>query len=109
MFNQTLSGVLIFMGLAALPRRAQAQSADFEFFEQKIRPVLVDHCYKCHSAESEKIEGGLRLDIREGLLKGGDSGPTIVPGNPEKSLLVKAVRYLDPDLQMPPKTKLSEG
>ncbi|MEO5804278.1 MAG: PSD1 and planctomycete cytochrome C domain-containing protein [Verrucomicrobiota bacterium] len=78
-----------------------------EFFEKNIRPVLVERCYKCHSAESEKLKGGLRLDFRDGVLKGGETGPAIVPGRPEKSLLIKAVRYVDPDLQMPPKKQLS--
>src|ERR1700683_5135448 len=78
---------------------------DFEFFEMRIRPLLVDNCYKCHSAGSEKVKGGLLLDTREGLLKGGDTGPAIVAGQPDKSLLIKAVRYTDKDLQMPPKDK----
>ena len=51
-----------------------------EFFEKRIRPLLSEHCYKCHSAQSEKLKGGLRLDGRELLLKGGDSGPAVVPG-----------------------------
>jgi hypothetical protein len=82
-----------------------ARADDFEFFEKNIRPVLVDNCYKCHSAGSEKIKGGLLLDTKQGLLKGGDTGPAIVPGDPEKSLLIKAVRYTDADLKMPPKDK----
>ena len=81
-----------------------------EFFENNVRPVLSKHCYKCHSAEATKVKGGLYLDSRDGVLKGGDSGPAIVPGDPEKSLLVKSIRYTDPDLQMPPKgEKLSEA
>ena len=83
----------------------KCRSEDFEFFEQHVRPVLVENCYPCHSSGSEKIKGGLLLDTREGLLKGGDSGPAIVPGDPEASLLIKAVRYADKDLQMPPKDK----
>jgi len=87
-----------------------ARAEDFEFFEQKVRPVLVEHCYKCHSAEAEKVKGGLRLDSRDGWRAGGESGPAIIPGEPDKSLLIKAVRYLDKDLQMPPKDqKLSEA
>ena len=62
-----------------------------------------DNCYKCHSVEQGKAKGGLTLDTREGLLKGGDNGAGVVPGDPEKSLLIKAVSYNDPDLQMPPK------
>jgi hypothetical protein len=76
-----------------------------EFFEKKIRPLFVEHCYKCHSRDAEKLKGGLLLDSREGVLKGGESGPAIVSGDPEKSLLIKAVRYTDEDLQMPPKNQ----
>ncbi len=79
--------------------------AGIEFFEAKIRPILVEQCYKCHGEKSEKIRGGLLLDSKAGVLKGGDNGPAIVPGAPEKSLLIKAVRYTDDDLQMPPKGK----
>src|SRR5579863_1260922 len=87
-----------------------ARADDFEFFEKHVRPVFVDNCYKCHSATSEKLKGGLQVDTKDALLKGGDTGPAIVPGDPEKSLLIKAVRYTDKDLQMPPKDKrLSEG
>jgi hypothetical protein len=77
-----------------------------EFFEKKIRPVLVEHCYKCHSPE-EKIKGGLVLDSRSGVLKGGDGGPAVVSGEPEKSLLIQAIRYGDEELQMPPKHRLT--
>ncbi|HEV2207626.1 MAG TPA: PSD1 and planctomycete cytochrome C domain-containing protein [Verrucomicrobiae bacterium] len=86
------------LGLAAAPTAAQLQ-----FFENHVRPILSENCYKCHSQQAEKIKAGLLLDTREGVLKGGDSGPAIVPGDPEHSLLVKAIRYTDPDLQMPPK------
>ena len=84
---------------------AGADAAGIEFFEKKIRPLLVDKCYQCHSADSEKVKGGLLLDTREALLKGGDTGPALLAGDPEKSLLVKAVRYTDENLQMPPKGK----
>jgi hypothetical protein len=80
-------------------------SADSAFFESKIRPVFVEHCYKCHSQGAEKLKGGLLLDTRAGLLKGGNTGPAIVPGQPGKSLLLTAVRYQDKDLQMPPNDK----
>src|SRR5438105_2477739 len=89
---------------AQLPA-ASADSVGIEFFERKVRPIFVENCYKCHSADAEKIKGGFLLDTREGLLKGGDTGPAIVPGDPEKSLLIKAVRYTDENLQMPPKNK----
>jgi len=96
--------------LCAPMARGQAPSkAGLEFFESKVRPILVNNCYKCHSSESSKLKGGLSLEFHESMLRGGDSGPAVVPGNPEKSLLIKAVRYEDPDLQMPPKgNKLSE-
>jgi Protein of unknown function (DUF1549)/Protein of unknown function (DUF1553)/Planctomycete cytochrome C len=73
------------------------------FFEKKIRPVLAEHCYKCHSAQAEKLKGGLYLDSKDGMLKGGTSGPAIVPGKPEKSLLVKDLKSTNPDEMMPPK------
>ncbi len=92
---------------AAAPQLTASQT---EFFENKIRPVLSKHCYKCHSTEATKVKGGLLLDTREAALEGGDSGPAVVPGDTEKSLLIKAVRYTDPDLQMPPKgEKLSDA
>ena len=73
-----------------------------DFFEKKIRPVLVDKCYKCHSEKAEKIKGGLTLDTREGVRRGGDNGPAVVPGDLKKSLLVEAVRYANKDFAMPP-------
>ena len=98
---------LAFTARAAEPPRASAES--LEYFEKNIRPILVDTCYKCHSAQSEKLKGGLFVDTKSGLLKGGKTGPAITPGDPDKSLLIKAVRYTDEDLQMPPKTQLSKG
>ncbi|MEO6244915.1 MAG: PSD1 and planctomycete cytochrome C domain-containing protein, partial [Opitutaceae bacterium] len=74
-----------------------------EFFETKIRPIFAERCYKCHSVESGKSKAGLLLDSRDALLKGGDTGPAIVPGDLVKSLLIEAVRYTNDDLQMPPK------
>lgn len=92
---------------AALLSSAQSSSTEgVEFFEKNIRPLFVENCYKCHSIEGERIRGGLRLDSLEGMLSGGDSGPALIPGDPEKSRLIIAVRHTDPDLQMP-KDKLS--
>jgi hypothetical protein len=76
-------------------------AAQMEFFERNIRPVLAEKCYSCHSA-AEKIKGGLALDTRDGIRKGGDTGRAVVPGDPAKSLLLRALRWEDPDLQMPP-------
>ncbi len=78
-----------------------ADPADPEFFEQRIRPVLAEHCLECHGPEKQK--GGLRLDARALLLQGGDTGPAIVPGKPEASLLFKAISHTDRELAMPSK------
>ncbi|MBP3955566.1 DUF1553 domain-containing protein [Gemmata sp. G18] len=88
------------------PPPAKPSPEHVEFFEKKIRPVLVKHCYSCHSAEAKKVKGELRLDTREAVLKGGSSGPLLVPGDPAKSLLIQAVRHADPSLKMPPDVKL---
>ncbi len=91
--------------LIAAPARAEDAAAEnARFFEAKIRPVLAEKCYGCHSP-SHKIKGDLRLDTREGILRGGEHGPAVVPGAPDKSPLIKAIRYDDPDLAMPPKSK----
>ena len=80
--------------------------AGADFFETKIRPVLAEHCYACHSAQAKKLKGNLLLDSTEGIRKGGDSGPTFVPGKPDESSLIQAVRYEDELTKMPPKGKL---
>ena len=77
------------------------------FFEEKIRPVLVKHCYKCHSEAEGKSKGGLIVDSKSGLRAGGSSGYAIIPGNAERSLLIEAIRHTNEDLQMPPDYKLS--
>jgi hypothetical protein len=92
--------------LAAAPPVTEAEGV--EFFEKNIRPILVDRCYSCHSAQAKKVQGSLRLDTKGGWLKGGDLGPSIELGKPEKSLLIEAVRYKDESLQMPPKGKLAD-
>ncbi|HXX95063.1 MAG TPA: DUF1549 domain-containing protein, partial [Planctomycetota bacterium] len=104
-----LSALAGILALAPAWARSQeaADAAGLELFEKKIRPLLVDRCYSCHSAQASKVKGGLLLDTRSGVLKGGETGPAIVPGHPEKSLLVRAIRYTDEDLKMPPKGKLS--
>ncbi len=78
--------------------------AEIEFFEKQIRPILVEHCYECHAGA--EVNGGLLLDSRDGVRRGGDTGPAIVAGNPEKSLLIEAVRYENRELQMPPQNRL---
>ena len=91
----TLLGGLSAAAQAAEP--VKLTRAESDFFETRVRPVLVENCYKCHSQGAEKIKGGLVLDSRDGVLKGGDTGPAVVPGNLEKSLLIKAVRYTNKD------------
>jgi hypothetical protein len=94
----------VLMASVVAGANAAAPTAEqLEFFEKRIRPVLVESCYKCHSVESGKSKGSLLLDSKAGMLKGGDSGPAVVPGDPEKSLLIKAIRYADEELAMPPK------
>lgn len=79
-----------------------------EFFEKHIRPLLVANCYQCHSAKSEKIKGGLLLDTREGIRRGGDKAAAVVPGDVERSLLLTAIRHTDSKLAMPPKMRLPD-
>ncbi len=79
------------------------RAADVAFFEAKIRPVLVEHCYRCHSAASGKAEGELRVDSRAALRKGGSRGPAVVPGDTKGSWLLVAIAHTDPDLRMPPR------
>ncbi len=100
------SAILLVLVLGApLPIGAQEQGV--EFFEKKVRPLLVERCYECHSAGSKKLKGSLFLDSHEGMIKGGDTAAAVVPGDLAKSLLIKAVRWADKDLKMPPKQKLA--
>ena len=98
------------LALSAIPFPALAEeklsSQELQFFENKVRPLLVERCYKCHSAGRKAPKAELFLDNRQGVLEGGESGPAIVPGKPSRSLLIEAIRYENPDLQMPPKKKL---
>ena len=95
------------MGLVAQQETSPTDPDKIAFFENRIRPVLVKHCYECHSEKSDDVSGGLLLDSRSAIRKGGDSGPAVVPGDPDKSLLLEAMSYEDRDLQMPPDSKLS--
>jgi len=101
--------------LIALIASGSAMAADLtpeqtQFFETKVRPILSDKCYKCHSAEAGKSKGGLTLDTKESTLKGGENGAAVKPGDTAGSLLLKAISYNDADLQMPPKgEKLSDA
>ncbi|MCH9022437.1 MAG: DUF1549 domain-containing protein, partial [Planctomycetes bacterium] len=102
-----ISGTLLLVIFAGVTHAGDTEG--ILFFESHIRPVLVEHCYQCHSTESKKLKAELYLDSREGLLRGGESGPVLVPGNPQQSRIMKAIEYEDPDFQMPPKNKLDEA
>ncbi len=102
---------LVGLLICSVANSAETDAKGIDFFEKKIRPVLVERCYRCHSVEAQKnrkLRGGLLLDSKQGLLKGGDTGPAVIPSNTKKSLLLKALHYKNEDLQMPPSGKLSE-
>ncbi len=108
--------VFAFMAIIGAPRLTPADdaptsdtAAGITFFESKVRPVLVEHCYKCHSVDAGKSKGNLLLDSRDRIRAGGDRGPAVVPGDPDASLLLAAISHSDPDLEMPPnKERLAE-
>ena len=99
----------LFVGAVAtlLAQSTPPDASRRAIFEQKIRPVLAARCYVCHGALAPKVQGGLHLDSRDGLRKGGNSGSPIVAGDPDASLLIKALRYTDPNLKMPPGKSLA--
>ncbi len=100
--------IVLLLAILFLPlNAARAEQSEIEFFEKKIRPVLIKHCYKCHAADSASIKGGLLLDSRQGLITGGDSGTAIVSGKPDESLLIESLKY--EGSEMPPDGKLPEG
>ena len=109
MHRRAIHGGLIAWLAVVLPAVAAAavEPDGIGFFEQKIRPVLVQECYGCHSAGAKKVRGGLRLDTRAAVLAGGDSGPAVVPGKPDESLILEALRH--EGLAMPPKSKLPDA
>ncbi len=107
MISQRLLPCLSLSLAGAVSLCAATPEEGVAFFEKRIRPLLAEHCYECHSASAKKAKGGLRLDSRDGWLKGGDSGPALVPGKPDDSLLIKGVRHWDKDFKMPPDTRLA--
>ena len=95
------------LGGSRLAAAADASPEGIDFFEKKIRPLLTEHCFECHSNAAKKgVKGGLSLETREGTVRGGDSGPALVPGSPDASAIIRAVRWKDDKLQMPPKKAL---
>jgi hypothetical protein len=110
MSHRSRKAALLFMAgcvLAGARLLGAAEPGGVEFFEKRVRPVLVERCYECHGEKKQK--GGLRLDSAAAVRAGGDSGAVLVPGQPEKSLLIKVISWSDPDLQMPPKNKLPDA
>src|SRR5262245_2016599 len=107
---QRINGLLVVVAAVCLlaARQDGDDAAADTFFKQQVLPVLQANCFKCHGPAAARAKGGLRMTGRDALLKGGESGPALVPGNVEASLLVKAIRRTDPDLEMPPKTPLPE-
>jgi len=103
-FEKLIYLLAVFLVGLLASRAAEPTAEQIEFFESKVRPIFADNCYTCHSGGRE-VEGRFAADSAEALLKGGDSGPTVIPEMFEGSLLIKAVRYTDPDLKMPPKNK----
>jgi hypothetical protein len=108
------AGFVLLLLTAPVGARQDVPASELEkidFFERQIRPVLVERCFKCHSAEADKVKGNFRLDSREALLKGGKAGPAITVGDPGKSRLIAAIRRIDEESAMPPKVKdhLSSG
>lgn len=112
---QKVTAVIVFSSLsglfssAAFATEPSANQEGLDFFEKKIRPVLIQHCYECHSADSKNLKGSLLLDSKQGTLKGGDSGTALVPGKPGESLLLETMRYGEDTYQMPPKGKLPDA
>jgi hypothetical protein len=97
------------LALAAAPARGADDGAGRDFFEAKVRPALIEHCYPCHSTGAAKAKGGLRLDDRDATLAGGDSGPAVVPGRPGESLLIRAIERGGEVEPMPPTGKLPDA
>ena len=104
-----LAIVILLMAAGATVAADQPAAGDAEYFSRQILPILKSRCYECHSHDTGKIQGGLTVDSRDGLLQGGDSGPAVVPKNAAQSLLVTAIRYDDTSLQMPPDGKLPDA
>ncbi|MGV3482984.1 MAG: PSD1 and planctomycete cytochrome C domain-containing protein [Planctomycetaceae bacterium] len=100
---------LLGVSLGSMAIGAEPAASQLAFFEGKVRPLLVKHCYECHSAEAEELKGGLLLDSKDGWLAGGDSGDVIELNKPDASLLIETVRYENSSLQMPPNYRLSDA
>ena len=110
MLKTKLLAILLIIGITGALKSEDFDATSIDFFEAKVRPLLIAHCYECHSdaaAKAENLQGRLRLDNRTGVQQGGESGAVVVPGMPDESMLIKSVRYADKALQMPPAGPLS--
>src|SRR5271165_7307616 len=105
-FRRGLASLFLLLPLLSPPADGQAPDTE-AFFELKVRPVLAGVCFKCHGGA--KVSAGLRVDSRAALLKGGSTGPAVVPGDPDGSLLLQAVRHTHDSLRMPPNDKLPDA
>lgn len=106
----TIPSLMVLIAVLSIANQAQGEKLaqkDRAFFENKIRPVLVKHCYECHSVDSKEVGGKLLLDSSNGLLKGGESGTALIPSQADKSLLISALKW-EGDLQMPPEKPLPQ-
>ena len=101
--------IVVFTNCVASTLICADEAGQLEFFESKIRPVLVEHCYRCHSSEAGKSKGGLLLDSRTGWQTGGDSGPAIIPYKPQESLVLLAINQSGESSEMPPDGRLSKA
>src|SRR5438045_1560867 len=90
--------IVLLGGVSARPSAAQVKpdAAGIEYFEKKVRPALAQYCYACHSRTAKQSLGNLVLDSRQGMMQGGQHGPALVPGEPDKSRLIEAIRYMKP-------------
>jgi len=102
-------GFVLSLFATSVQSQESPSALELEFFEKRIRPVLVERCYECHRVESGKAKGGLRVDSREAMRRGGETRPAVVPGDLDRSLILEAIRYGNQDLKMPPKGRLSEN
>ena len=111
----TITALLIILMMPAGPLSAQETESrefsaeDIQFFEKKIRPLLIRRCYECHSRKADKLRGGLKLDDYASVLEGGDTGPAVVVGDPEQSLLIEAINYKSDSIEMPPDGKMPKN
>lgn len=110
-FGCLIAGAIVVggQGARAAEDEAKPTAADVEFFESKIRPLLVQRCFECHSERAKAVKAGLRLDSRARVLAGGDNGPALVPQKPDESLLIDAINYKQASVQMPPRGKLPQN